>query len=105
ILNFFYKSERITYDGRWIYKSVVPELLVFQGAGRGIKHPKTEHQPARKSQKFGKAVLEKLSQAKIKEIPVELEEIVGRISAHDVVDKDTGEIILQCNEVLTEEKW
>ncbi len=39
------------------------------------------------------------------DIPIELEEILGRASAHDVVDRETGEIILECNEVLTEEKW
>ncbi len=105
ILNFFYKSERITYEGKSIYKSVVPELLGFQRAARDIKNPKTEEVIVRKGQKYGKTALEKLAAAKIKEIPVELEEMIGRICAHDIFDKSTGEIILECNEVLTEEKW
>ncbi len=105
ILNFFYKSERITYDGRWVYKAVVPELLVFQRAAREIKNLKTDEVLVRKGQKFSKLALERLASAKVKEIPIEIEEIIGRVSAHDVVDKETGEIVLGCNEVLTEEKW
>ncbi len=105
ILNFFYKSERITCEGKAIYKSVVPELLVFQRAVREIKHPKTEEVLVRKGQKYSKVVLEKMAAAKIKQITVDWEEIAGRVCAHDVVDKETGEIVLGCNEVLTEEKW
>ena len=105
VVNFFYKSERITYDGRHIFKSVVPEVLAFQRSAREIKNPKSDEVIIRKGQKFGRVALEKLATAKLKEIPVELEEILGRVAAHDVVDKDTGEIILECNEVITEEKW
>ncbi len=105
VLNFFYKSEKISYDGKAVYKSVEPELLLFQRAVRDIKHPKTDEVLVKKGRKFTKQVLEKFAAAKIKEIPVELEEILGRVSAHDVINKETGEVILECNEVLTEEKW
>jgi DNA-directed RNA polymerase subunit beta len=105
ILNYFYKSEKITYDGRWIYKSVVPEVLIFQRASRDIKNPKSDEIIVKKGRKYTRQSIEKMISAKIKEIPVEFEEIVGRICAHDVVDKETGEVILESNETLTEEKW
>jgi len=105
ILNYFYKYETISVDGKQISKSVVPELLVFQRAVRDIKNPKNEEVLVKKGRKFSRPALEKIAAAKIKEIPIELEEILGRVAAHDVVDKETGEVILECNEVLTEEKW
>ncbi len=105
ILNFFYKTELITVDGKNINKNVVPELLSFQRATRDIKHPKTGEVLLKKGRRFGKAVLEKLEKAKVKEIPVELEDVIGRPAAHDVADPKTGEVVLECNEVLTAEKW
>ena len=36
-------------------------------------------------------------------IPVASDSIFGRISAHDIVDEDTGEILVECNEELTED--
>ncbi len=104
-LNYFYKTEAITYEGRNIFKSVVPEILTLQRASRDIKNPKTDEVIIKKGRKFTKAILEKLQKAKIKEIPVEIEDIIGRPAAADVVDKETGEVILECNQVLNEEKW
>jgi DNA-directed RNA polymerase subunit beta len=105
ILNYFYKPEIITFEGKNIYKNLVPEILAMQRSSRDIKHPKTDEVLIKKGRKFAKSILEKLQKAKIKEIPVELEDIVGRPAAVDVVDKETGEVVLECNQVLTEEKW
>ncbi len=104
ILNFFYKTEVITYEGKNIYKTLEPEVLIMQRAYKDIKHPKTGEVLLKKGRKFTQAVLEKLQKAKIKEIPIELEDIIGKPAAHDIVNKDTGEVILECNQVLTEEK-
>ena len=35
---------------------------------------------------------------------MEVEDIIGRIASQDVVDLKTGEVILECNQVLTREK-
>jgi DNA-directed RNA polymerase subunit beta len=105
ILNYFYKPEIITYEGKNIHKLVSPELLTLQRATKDIKHPKTGELIVKKGRKFTKAVIEKLQKGKIKEIPVELEDLLGRPAAHDIVDKETGEVVLECNQVLTEDKW
>ena len=36
-------------------------------------------------------------------IPVAAESIISQVSAHDIVDMDTGEILVECNEELTED--
>jgi len=105
VLNFFYLSEKISYDSKGIRKAIVPEVLLYQRAVRDIKNPKTDEVIVKKGRKFTRQALEKLNAAKMSEIPVELDEILGRVSAHDIVDRETGEIILESNEVLTEEKW
>ncbi len=40
----------------------------------------------------------------IKYIPITIEELVGKISSHDIVDPSTGEIVAECNEELTQAK-
>ncbi|RYG16973.1 DNA-directed RNA polymerase subunit beta, partial [bacterium] len=56
----------------------------------------------KKNTKFTKAAIKTLKDAKIDRLNVESEEIVGKVAAHDVVDKETGEVILEVNEELTE---
>ena len=40
----------------------------------------------------------------MKTLPIEPEEVSPRYSADDVVDESTGEVLLECNEEVTEEK-
>ncbi|PIR20476.1 MAG: DNA-directed RNA polymerase subunit beta [Deltaproteobacteria bacterium CG11_big_fil_rev_8_21_14_0_20_47_16] len=104
LLNFFYKTETITVDGKKIFKDVVPEVLLYQKAVRDVKDNNDEV-IVKKGRKFGRAAIEKLQKAKVSELPVELEEILGRVAAHDIVDTATGEVLLAVNDVLTQEKW
>ncbi len=105
ILTTFYKTEIISYDGRKIWKNFVPDVLAYQKASREIRDPKTDEVLVKKGKKFSRVALEKMAKAKIKEIPVEAEEIFGRAAAKDIVDPQTGEVVLAVNEVLTDEKW
>ena len=57
---------------------------------------------AREGRKFNKAIVRQLEQAKVTEVPIGIDEVIGRISAHDVVDSNTGEVLVQCNDELTE---
>ena len=45
-----------------------------------------------------------LEAAGVKEIPINLEEVVGRVAAHDVVDAKTGEILVECNQEITTDR-
>ncbi len=37
-------------------------------------------------------------------LPIDAEEVYTKISAYDVVDESTGEVLLECNEEVTEAK-
>jgi DNA-directed RNA polymerase subunit beta len=105
ILNYFYATETITIGEKGKYeKSVELELLPGQRATRDIKHPKTGEVIVKKNRKFTRAAIKKLEQAKIRTLPLDVEELVTKISAHDVVDEGTGEVLLEVNEEVTEEK-
>ena len=58
----------------------------------------------RKGKKFTNASLKRMSTAGINSLPVELEEIVGKIVAEDIFHKDSGEVIVAANEALSEAK-
>lgn len=104
ILNEFYFSEKISLKSGRATKSIEPEILKFQRAQKDIKDPKGGEVIVKKGRKFTAKSIEKIQQSGIKELPVEHEELIGRIIAHDIVDTSTGEVLVSCNEELTEAK-
>jgi DNA-directed RNA polymerase subunit beta len=105
ILNYYYATETIFIEGKGKYeKSVEMDLLPGQRATRDVKNPKTGEVIVKKNRKFTKAALKKLEAARVKTLPVDAEELLTKISAHDVVDLATGEILMECNEEITEDK-
>ncbi|MBY0370799.1 DNA-directed RNA polymerase subunit beta, partial [bacterium] len=57
-----------------------------------------------KNKKFTQTVLKKIQDAKIKGFSQKREQVIGRFSAHDVVDLNTGEVLVECNEEITDAK-
>ena len=104
LLNYFYANETIFIGEKGKYdKSVELELLPGQRATRDIKNPKTGEVIVKKNRKFTRGAIKKLEQAKMKTLPLDVEELVSKISARDVVDEATGEVLLECNQEVTEE--
>src|SRR3954464_2407421 len=105
LLNYFYSTETIYLDaGKKYEKSVEFDLLPGQRATRDIRHPDSREILVKKNRKFTKQAIKKLQDTKINRLPAEAAEVVGKVSAHDVIDENTGEVLLQCNEEVTEAK-
>jgi DNA-directed RNA polymerase subunit beta len=103
LLNYFYNTEEVYLEKGGKYaKSVEFDLLGGQRATRDIKVG--SETIVKKNTKFTKAAIKKLRDAKIDRLPIDLEELVGKVAAHDVVDKETGEVVLEVNEEVTEAK-
>jgi DNA-directed RNA polymerase subunit beta len=103
LLNYFYSTEEVFLEKGGKYaKSVEFDLLPGQRATRDIKVGSDTI--VRKNTKFTKAAIKKLRDSKIDRLPIDLEELIGKVAAHDVVDKETGEVILEVNEEVTEAK-
>ena len=104
ILNYYYATETIYIRGRNEFeKSVELELLPGQRATRDIK-TKSGEIIVKKNRKFTRAAIKKLEAAKMRTLPIDADELWTKVSAYDVVDEGTGEVILECNEEVSQEK-
>jgi len=103
LLNYFYNTETVFLEKGGKYsKSVEYELLSGQRATRDIKVG--GETVVKKNTKFTKGAMKKLKEAKIDRLPNDVEELAGKVAAHDVVDRETGEVILEVNEEVTADK-
>ena len=110
LLDFFYRPEqiRIEVDGRKhsYFKRVDAELLEGQRCTKDVRDGNGKVL-VRKDRKFNKATLRRMAEANIEWIEVALEDLVRddavkRVSPVDIVDENTGEVIIECNEELTQ---
>src|SRR5450432_1818692 len=102
ILNYYYATETI-YMNSEFEKSVELELLPGQRATRDIK-TKSGEVIVKKNRKFTRGAIKKLEAAKMKTLPIDADELFTKVAAYDVVDEATGEVILECNEEVSQEK-
>jgi len=106
LLGYFYKSETIRIDGKRILKSVEPELLVGQRCTREVKDASGKLL-VRKDRKFTSGGVRKIVEAGIDWIQITIDDLlradaVKRVAPIDIVDENTGEVILECNEELSQ---
>ncbi|MCS6796922.1 MAG: DNA-directed RNA polymerase subunit beta [Myxococcota bacterium] len=103
LLRFYYDTETVFLEsGKKYSKSIEYDLLEGQRATRDIKIG--DEVIVRRNRKFTRHAIQKLRQAKLDRVSVDVSELVGKVSAEDVVDEETGEVLLAVNEEVTEEK-
>ena len=99
LLNFFYSTETIFIEkGDRYSKSIEFDILMGQRATRDIKVDGDVI--VKKNNKFNKASIRKLKEKKVDRLPIEADELVGKVAAHDVIDPETGEVLIEVNEEL-----
>ncbi|PNU21626.1 DNA-directed RNA polymerase subunit beta [Geothermobacter hydrogeniphilus] len=103
LLNYYYDTEQISFSDGQFRKTVNLELLAGQRAETDVCNSKGEVL-VKAGRKFTKAALRKIEEAKVDSIVVAEESLVGRIASTDVVDTATGEVVIECNEEVTEAK-
>ena len=107
ILNYYYKKEVIEFKNNGeVFKAFKADQLEGQKSYEEIK--KDSKVLVRKGGKFNRAIIRRLKEAGIKEIQIDPESVYGMVSANtiiqaqeDVIHPDTGEIIVEENEILT----
>jgi len=102
LLKIFYPVETITIKGDKFSRGV-SEVLVGTKSVQNIIAPDTKELIIKEGGKITKSAVRKMEGSGIKTIPITKDEIIGRITLKDIVDPTTGEVILEGNEVLTEE--
>src|SRR5580700_4421565 len=103
LLNYYYKKDIVNLDPKQYTKQFVPDHLMGSRVGRDVKDPKSGEVIAREGRKFNKAIVRAMEQANVSEVPIALDEIVGRVSAHDIVDSTTFEVLMATNEEISED--
>ncbi len=103
LLTYFYNTETIYLEkaGRFS-KSLEFDLLQGQRATRDIKVD--GETIVKKNSKFNKAAIKRLREKKLDRLPAELDELVGKVAGEDVIDPETGEVLVEVNDELTEAK-
>lgn len=119
LLNYFYDGERVFRTDEGWFKETSSDLLFNQKASMDIAGPDGQI-IVKKDKKFLKNILRKMRKAdmlrtEVREIdgrerevelgiiPIREEDLIGKISAYDVVDMNSGRILIECNEELTQE--
>ncbi len=103
LLNYFYETEIIYLESqKRVKKSIVYNLLEGQRATRDIKVEGSI--VVRKNRKFTRSAIRKMKKAGLETLPMDAADLIGKIAAEDVVDESTGEVLLECNEEVTETK-
>src|SRR5690606_7755252 len=95
LLDTYYDKEviHLKEDGS-ITREVDYELITGQRATQNIRDPESGEILVKKGKKLNKANIKKMRSAGISEIPMEPEELIGKVAAEDVYDEDTGEVLL-----------
>jgi DNA-directed RNA polymerase subunit beta len=120
LLNYFYESERVFLaDGRWM-KETTADLLFQQKASVDIVAPDGDI-ILKKDKKFLRNIQRKMKkhnmlrtetrivdgkerEVEIGTVRIEETDVVGKVSAHDIVDMNTGRILIETNEEITADK-
>jgi DNA-directed RNA polymerase subunit beta len=102
LLDYFYRQEtgRLK-DGRFT-KEVPFELLEGQRSIVDIVDPKTKHVIVKKLRKINRAMVKRLEAARINTLVASESDLLEQYLAEDLVDPETGEVIAECNEAVTE---
>ena len=104
LLNYYYKSDTIVSDGRKPGLVFNANHLLGAKVGADVRDPKSNEIIVKEGKKFTRPVLRQMEAAKIKHVPIAWEDILGRVAAHDVVDPNTKEVLVECNQEITQDR-
>jgi len=105
ILSYFYETEKFVVRGKRIFKKFDEDSLLRQRASSDIADPETGEPIVLKGRVFTKASIKKLKSANLELIPISVEDIFNKVFAKTIVDLDSKEIIVTCNQVFTQESF
>ncbi len=106
LLNYFYRRDTIflnSTEEQTPAQAFLPDHLLGLRATQDVRNPETGDVLVKEGRKFTRAALRHLEAAGLKQIPISLEELLGRVAAHDIIDPATQEVLLQCNEEIAQE--
>jgi len=100
ILRTFYQVERISLRDKDLFWNVSPGL-VDRKLTHEIRNPKTDEVVVGAHKRINDNLLKELIKAKISQVRAALADLEGAYSVADVVNRQTGEVLLEANKPLT----
>jgi DNA-directed RNA polymerase subunit beta len=101
IIRAFYKTDRITIEGKKLYWTVSDNIQGMK-VSKDVIHPKTKEVLLHGGKKITSSVFSHIKQAKVEKFEVSTEDLEGAFAAADVVDTNTGEVIVETNNELSQ---
>jgi len=102
ILREYYPIEEISIV-KGVATRKVSDVLVGLRTSNSISVPRSKELIVKEGGRITKSAFKKMEAAGIKNIPISREELIERTTLVDIIDPETGEIILESNERITED--
>ncbi|HVS89604.1 MAG TPA: DNA-directed RNA polymerase subunit beta [Candidatus Acidoferrum sp.] len=104
ILRTFYQVERISLRDKDLFWNVSPGI-VDRKLAHEIRNPKSEDLIVGAHKRITENLFKELIKAKISQVRAALADLEGAFSVADVVNRQTGEVLLEANKPLTADLW
>jgi DNA-directed RNA polymerase subunit beta len=104
ILRTFYQVERIALRDKELFWNISPGL-VDRKLTHEIRNPKSEEVIVGAHKRITENLFKELIKAKITQVRATLADLEGAYSVADVVNRTTGEVLLESNKPLTADLW
>jgi len=104
ILRTFYQVERVTVRERQLYWNV-SEGLVDRKLSHEIKHPRTDEVLVGAHKRITESIYKELVKARVAQVRASVADLEGAYTVADLVNRQTGEVILEANKLLTADLW
>jgi DNA-directed RNA polymerase subunit beta len=104
ILRTFYQVERISLRDKDLFWNVSPGL-VDRKLTHEIRNPKSEEVIVGAHKRINENLFKELIKARVTQVRAALQDLEGAYSVADVVNRQTGEVLLESNKPLTAELW
>ncbi|MBN1833197.1 MAG: DNA-directed RNA polymerase subunit beta [Deltaproteobacteria bacterium] len=103
ILSEFYDTEKIVISKTGCFRPLNLDILYRSRITKDINHPKSKKPLAKEGDKYTKRLHRAFESAGMTHIPIDSEDVEGRVLADDLVDPSTGEVLAFGNQPLTTE--
>ena len=104
ILRTFYQVERVSLkDGELFWN--VSEGLIDRKLSKEIKHPKSGDVLVGAHKRISEALYKELAKSRVTQAEIGPADLEGAITVGELVNRQTGEVLLEANKPLTPEMW
>src|SRR5438067_2266806 len=104
ILRTLYQLERISLRDKELFWNVSPGI-VDRKLAHEIRNPKSDEVIVGAHKRITETLFKELIKAKISQVRASLQDLEGAYSVAEVVNRQTGEIMLEANKPLTADLW